>query len=179
MAAVAILCSLGADLAAVASFCSFLAQFWAGLAGCVGKTFASESTGPLTAAMARAGRACMLFSLLSAAGARATPPEPLFSTTLSLHMNNMGKREEHHGKMYMNSMGKSEEHHRKILRHCLPLLGHSMVNIIERYGQTLRRMILLHFWTSNFSISLWERLTTHHFHGLRIFGLVHDSQQPM
>ena len=51
-----------------------------------------------------------------------------------------------------------------------------IVNIIRRIAGKLHRIILLHFWTSNFSISLWENSKTRHVHDLGIFGRVHDSQ---
>ena len=54
-----------------------------------------------------------------------------------------------------------------------------VVNIIKRIAQKLRRIILLHFGTSNFSISFWENSQTHHFHDFGICGRVYDSQNQL
>ena len=40
----------------------------------------------------------------------------------------------------------------------------------KRYGQKLPRIIMLHFWTNNFSISLWEKPKTLHFYDFGISG---------
>ena len=52
-----------------------------------------------------------------------------------------------------------------------------MVHLWERYGNRLRRIILFHVWTSNFSICLWVKPKTFHFHEFGIFGRVHDSRK--
>ena len=42
-----------------------------------------------------------------------------------------------------------------------------IVNFNKRVAQKLHRIIPLHFWTSNFSISFWEDPTSPHFHDFR------------
>ena len=53
------------------------------------------------------------------------------------------------------------------------------VNSNKIFAQKLRIIILLHFWTSDFSIALWENPKAHHFHDFQIFGRVHDSQNQL
>ena len=55
------------------------------------------------------------------------------------------------------------------------LWGIFMADIIKRIAQKLRRIVLLHFWATSFSISLSENLKTLHFYVLGIFGCAHDS----
>ena len=56
------------------------------------------------------------------------------------------------------------------------MFGHFIVNIIKRIAQRLRRIILLHFGTSNLYLGfVFGKPENHHFHDFRNSGRAHDS----
>ena len=51
-----------------------------------------------------------------------------------------------------------------------------IVSFMKRVTEQLRTIVLTPFWTSDFSIWIWERPKTHHFHIFRILGRVNGPQ---